>query len=281
MFEAFLREGAARYARPTLRRYGDVLDTFLRWAVGRDPTLNPGLLTRRALLEHHEWLQGTRTAATAALHITILQVAWRWAANDDELDRVVPRPKVLRLQAPATTRAVAPTWSQMDAAIHHCRGKSRRLAILLRFTGLRVRQALGLEWADVDLEAGLMTIRGELGKTRQERAGRVFPMSPHLVAELRSWGAESGRIVGRQHRGRELGDAWAATDAPDAVWKGRIHHAFRKGFTSELKRAGADSEAVEFLVGHSAGIRHHYVDPRALPLLEAVRLIPPVSTKGE
>jgi len=54
------------------------------------------------------------------------------------------------------------------------------------------------------------------------------------------------------------------------------HHAYRKGFISELKRAGADPDAVEYLVGHSLGLRGVYTDPDALPLRDAVNRIPPL-----
>ena len=45
---------------------------------------------------------------------------------------------------------------------------------------------------------------------------------------------------------------------------------------SGLRKAGADPDAVEFLVGHTLGLVGVYTDPEALPLLEAVRLVPEV-----
>jgi hypothetical protein len=42
----------------------------------------------------------------------------------------------------------------------------------------------------------------------------------------------------------------------------------------------ADSDAVEFLVGHSLGLRGIYTDPDALQLREAVALIPPLGDAG-
>ena len=65
------------------------------------------------------------------------------------------------------------------------------------------------------------------------------------------------------------------------AWEGRPHHAFRKGFVSELKRAGADPDAVEFLVGHSLGLRGVYIDPDALPLAHAIGRIPDVAVRFE
>ena len=44
-----------------------------------------------------------------------------------------------------------------------------------------------------------------------------------------------------------------------------------------MKRLGADPDAVEYLVGHSLGLRGVYIDPEALPLRATVDLIPPVT----
>ena len=63
---------------------------------------------------------------------------------------------------------------------------------------------------------------------------------------------------------------------PD-VWKSRSIHSIRKGFISELKRSGADDEAVEYLVGHSLRLRGVYGDRDALLLRDAVARIPPLS----
>jgi len=49
---------------------------------------------------------------------------------------------------------------------------------------------------------------------------------------------------------------------------------------SGLKRAGADDEAVEYLVGHSLGLRGCYTDPDALPLRTAIGLVPAIAPKA-
>jgi integrase len=63
---------------------------------------------------------------------------------------------------------------------------------------------------------------------------------------------------------------WKRAGIPEEYWRGRPHHAFRKGFISCLKREGADEEAVETLVGHSLDLRGKYLDPDFLPMLDAV-----------
>lgn len=295
--QEYLRAIERRFSEATIYRYAIVLDVWEGWL--RDTqgdALPPSLLSRRTIEEHAAWLSQTgmhgrpRSPATVNKHLSIIQSMWRWAADDQVYEEHVPRPRKVHTQRPASTPAIAPTWAEMDRAIMECTGPQRSLAILLRFTGLRVQQAMGLRWSDLDPKRGLLTIRGELGKSAAERAGRIVPLSNHLLEEIQTWEREGEYILPtnrhkgpreRKARARDMKAAWDRSGVRPEVWKQRPHHAFRKGFTSELKRAGADSEAVEYLVGHSRGIRGHYVDPEALPMVEAVGLIPPISTPSQ
>jgi integrase len=144
---------------------------------------------------------------------------------------------------------------------------------------------MGLRWDDIDMKTATLTVRGELGKSRQERRGRVIPISRHLVDILASWGKREGFLVTTNARGRRerlaqpraMDHAWERAGVRSAAWAGRPHHAFRKGFVSELRRAGADPDVVEVLVGHSLGLRGVYTDPDALPMRQAVDLIPSIN----
>lgn len=152
-----------------------------------------------------------------------------------------------------------------------------------------------LRWEDFNLDhpAGpLLTIRGDLGKTKHERSGRIVPVSTHLAEELRSWERlEAWLVVSprarngpreRVFRARDLGRAWARAGVREAVWTGRPAHCFRKGFITGLKRKNADTEAVEQLVGHKlVGQRGTYLDPDALPMRAAVAKVPSVSSAGQ
>lgn len=117
----------------------------------------------------------------------------------------------------------------MDACIAAARGWHRKLAIVLRMTGLHVSQAMGPLWSDLDLDRGILVFRGELGKSPSEKRGRVIPVSPHLVEELKTWGER---------------EVWLVPS------------------------------------GRTRGLRGHYADPEAMPLLAAVALIPALGARA-
>ena len=91
----------------------------------------------------------------------------------------------------------------MDACLDELNGWQRQLGIVLRFTGLRVQQAMGLTWDDVDLDRRLLRVRPELGKSDQEQRGRIMPVSEHLTDLLAAFDRheEPWIIHSNRHRG--------------------------------------------------------------------------------
>jgi integrase len=300
----------------TAEQYAHSLDLFRRFVAQTCPPPHfPDLLSRDLLGAYHAWLvaghgrvpphdrptqrvsTAPRTPETARKNVEVVQLAWAWAADDDRYADAVPRPRTIEMPKGATTPARAPSWAEMDRCVQAATGWQRKLAIVQRYTGLRCStQCMQLRWRDVDLDHATLTIRGELGKSDQERLGRIVPISRHLVEELRTWervdatdGDEwlipSGRKPGpreREARGRDLARAWKRAGVPEDRWKRHPDHAFRKGITSNLKRAGADPEAAEFIVGHAIpGVRSAYLDPDYLPSREAVALIPKIGESVE
>lgn len=307
--EELLSECKVRGLRPrSVQRKAQSIGVWLRWLedrLGRAPECRD--LSRQMLVELAEALASPetgrhlhgRSSSTIHKHVAEVELAWKWMWDRaDEEGYPCPRPRSIGLRRPPPRQRPAPSWKDMDrvceaAASLPLRASSRercgldihplhRTAVLMRYTGLRVQQVMQLKWEDFDLCAAVMVVRPELGKSRQERRGRVVPVSEHLVDEMKAWervgdyvvptwqGGESPRTV----RARDVRRAWKVAGVDPAVWEKRPDHAFRAGLQSGLKRLGADDEAVKQLVGHARGVRDRYVDVDSLPMREAVALIP-------
>lgn len=293
IFAAFIKQAHTHLERGTLKAYAQALDAFLDWMGPQNHRSLDDVLTRQLLQDFYAHLGQTgrhgraRKGATAKKYTQVVMRVWRWASEDDVFGDIVPRPREIRFKTDPVTPVAAPTWEEMDRVIEQATGPHKVLATILRFTGLRVQQAMLLKWSDFDLRASRLTFRGELGKTAAEKQGRLIPISQHLSDYLAGLGRRDNYVVPsnraedsprvREARQRDMIAAWRRAEIREEVWRGRSHHAFRKGFVSELKRSGADTDAVEHLVGHKLpGLRSIYTDPDALPMREAVDMIPPL-----
>ena len=278
----YLTDRARSLSPASLEAYGahlNVLEQFLgpRW---NRPFRE--VFTRAVLAEFWAWLgdpnttrRGVARAATTQNKIlSVVQLVWAWADEHGDYGDTVPRPRRIDLPTPAAPPTTAPTWAQMDAALALLDERHRRLCTILRCTGLRRSQGRRLLWSDFDIEGGTLTIRGEIGKSKQERQGRVMPIAPVLAAELAGWGVREGLVCPGALDYDQVHRAWEGAGVSPNVHKSRPLHGFRKGFVSGVKALGADPEAVEFLMGHSLGLSGTYTAAWALKLREAVEMVP-------
>jgi len=176
---------------------------------------------------------------------------------------------------------MAPTIGQVDEMIRFLPAAFTFPAIIARFTGLRIGQALRLEWRDCDLPAARLEVRPELGKTESERRGRVISISPHLVEMMMqdTWPKTSHLVAGEFKRftRKSARRAWEVSGADPRLWDRRPYHALRKAFRTFLEAEGVSRRIVDHFVGHSDGNSgDRYVDPSFLDQEGAVALIPPL-----
>jgi integrase len=286
------------------------LELFRRFVTDATPSPTLTVLSKSTLTRFLAWLltpessvRGGRSVDAARKAVEHVQGFWAWLADDDAYADQTPRPRKLAdlrgMRSPRTPTK-APTWADMDACIaalaRPVAGQRPQrdvtyhvlVAVIERCTGLRVSQVDRLLVGDVDLveDGGVLTIRGELGKSHQERGGRMMPIAPALLPTLRSLvaGREAAELLvprrqnaSEQKRRLRVAQAWAASGVPAAVWKQRPNHAFRKGFSTELARAGVDREVRDFLTGHALGIAGVYTDASALALKAAVAHVAPLT----
>jgi integrase len=146
-------------------------------------------------------------------------------------------------------------------------GKFRPLVAVGIFTGVRLGEALGLTWADVDYDAGVIRVRKQLGRDRARadlktnRARRNVVLVPELARLLKAhWMAsphkQPGDFVfaapdrrGRDHRSTSRGIERACERAK---LDGVSFHSFRHTFASWLiSGAKEDVETVSRQLGHA------------------------------
>ena len=124
---------------------------------------------------------------------------------------------------PGAARLTEPRYlsrDELEALLAGMGDTFRPIAATCAFAGLRLSEALGLRWRDVDLKAGTLTVTAQLGadgervplKTAASLAS--VPMLPVLADELR---AHRSRVAG-QALSRVRPDALAFTTA-----RGRPH----------------------------------------------------------
>jgi integrase/recombinase XerC len=136
--------------------------------------------------------------------------------------------------------------------------RDRALLETLYSAGLRVSELTGLDIADLDLEAGLATVRG---KGRRER---LALLGPPAVAALTDWlgqrQAVSGRAAsqaalflnrhGTRLSVRSVGRLLEKYLALAGLDPRTSPHTLRHSFATHLLDAGADVRSVQELLGH-------------------------------
>ena len=290
-FRDFLSDRARVLKAETLSARALILDLFLGYLRQRTDgaPLHLDVLSRETLSGFWSWLSAGEhrrpvLPSTANSYTRLVHRAWEWIWDSDAYADDCPRPRKLDFPKTSTRLApYAPTWPDVDAAIAAAKHWHRHLLIVLRFTGLRMKQAMGLRWDDIDLDGALLTIRPEQGKSQSESRGRIIPMSKYLVAELAGWGRRDGWLIVPRGRTRYpakgvIRSIWARTDVDPSRYA-QPAHCFRRCLQSHFQSAGVAYNVAEYMIGHKVGVGGDvYTAPWAYmeAMRRAVATIPPL-----
>ncbi len=216
----------------------------------RLPDLDPGVINQlyaQLLAEGHRDHPGGLKARTVRYIHTILHRAFKDAVRWGRL----PRNPVAAADPPGTTAAASPEMVTWDAAtlaqyLERARTTNDRYYAawyLVATTGLRRGEALGLRWADLNLEAGRASIRQTLVCVNHE----VQISSPKTTKSRRAIALDQGTIaVIREHRDAQaeqaaaIGDEWPDHDLILTLTDGRPIHPerFSREFDRRIQRWG-------------------------------------------
>ncbi len=262
--ERALSEHTVRAYRGDLERFLEFLaiDFFCRDAETIRPDQVDPLAVRSYLAAIARRGAGRRAQGRA---LSALRACFRWACRVGAL-AANPAARVKSPKVPTTlpghlrpgeieTLLEAPTG---DGALVR---RDRALLELLYATGLRVSEAVSLDWRDLDLAGRTLRVVGKGNKERMVPFGR-----PALEA-LRAWrdrwdsvrrvDGGDGDPVFLNRRGGRLTDR-SARRAVDrwvevaALRRGIHPHTLRHTFATHLLENGADLRSIQELLGHAS-----------------------------
>ncbi len=188
-------------------------------------------------------LESGQSARVAAYALRVAKMALKQAV----LWQLVPRNVAEAVRPPRAVRREMSVWTGAEAKAFLEFTRPHRLHalfVLALTTGLRRGELLGLRWADVDFEAGRLSVRRivvhtqgalELGEPKTATSRRTIPVAPGVIAAL------------REHRERQalertvVGAAYQDQGVVFASEVGTLTHPrnIERVYYNHLKRSGA------------------------------------------
>jgi integrase len=192
----------------------------------------------------------------------LLRLAHEW-----KVIQRVPRVRLLRGER---NREFTLNHSQEKAYLAVCPASLCDVATLLVDTGLRLGEALSLEWPQVQLEPangakfGYLTVLSGKAKSRKSRN---VPLSERVVSMLKRWRPSELGYVFHREDGSPLPDSHldqqhARIRALLKLPADFVLHSLRHTFGTRLGESGADAFTIMRLMGHSTvTVSQRYVHP--------------------
>jgi site-specific recombinase XerD len=233
----------------TRRAYRFDLEPFARWLEGRRLTL--GGVDARVLADYTAELGRGRprrlAPATIARRLAAVRSLLRFTLGAAHVPDAIAGPRRPRRLPDA------PKADEIDDLLETLGGdgplalRNRALVELVYSAGLRSREAVDLNLADVEFDQELLHVRGKGGKERTVPLGEeaahwlaryVRQARPELVR-----GAEDALFLSA--RGRRLDTSTLRRLVPHP-------HRLRHAFATHLLEGGADLRVIQELLGHSS-----------------------------
>jgi integrase/recombinase XerD len=258
----------------TLGAYGRDLERYLQWCAARGLT-EPSQVSENTLSDFLIALRSGHDgrpplAASSSGRALVAVRGFHRFASLEGMTQTDPSRDV-RPPSNAKRLPKAITVTQVEAILDAAGGqrtsddplalRDRALIEFLYGTGARISEAVGLVRDDLDLEEGLVLLRGKGDKQRMVPLGRPAraAMEAYLVRawpDLRRRGRDT-RMVFLNSRGTRLSRQSAWTVLRAAVERAGLEvevspHTLRHSFATHLLDGGADVRVVQELLGHAS-----------------------------
>ena len=249
--ELFLASPAL--AETTRRAYRVDVEEFAAWLRARGTRLDR--VDARVLAEYASYLGAARTGRTPR-RLAPATVARKLAAVRALLRSALGPARVPEVSfAPSRRRRLpdAPRPREVDAELESLAGeeplalRNRALGELVYSAGLRSREAVDLDLADVDFEQELVRVRGKGNKQRTVPLGEeaAYWLARYLRDARPELARSAENALFLSARGRRLDTSTLRRLLPHP-------HRLRHAFATHLLEGGADLRTIQELLGHSS-----------------------------
>ena len=220
--------------------------------------------------------------------LNVLSKILKYAHELEVIERV-PRIKTLKV---APTKFDFFTYEELDRLVDAAKEEPDWLAAILVAgdAGLRLGEILALQWEDIDLKTGTLTVmrtdwRAQVGAPKGGRA-RKIPLTPRAVAALKAVRHLRGKLVFCWEDGKR----WTLVTMRAGIKRQEKRcglrttgwHVLRHTFCSHLAMKGAPPRAIQELAGHqSITVTNRYMHLAPGELRNAIALLDRSGTSGQ
>lgn len=162
---------------------------------------------------------------------------------------------VIRLLKEPPPRKGFVTRAQFENLLSKLPVHLRPLVTFLYYCGVRVGEAIQIDWSQVDLQAALIRLESEQTKTSEPR---IVPLPDVLVETLKRVKKKEGLVFDATNLREEWDRAVVAAEMPDL-----LVHDLRRSAVRNLIKAGVPEKVAMKITGHktrSVFDRYHIVD---------------------
>ena len=209
---------------------------------------------------------------------TMLKVAVEWRV----IDRMPCTIRLVKAPRPVMTFHDFPAFERLVDAAVAVDANTALIVLLGGEAGLRCGEMMALEWPDVKLERGQLTVRHSewKGQVTVPKGGRIrhVPLTARLSGALRQHRHFLGQRVLLGRGGRSFSQKMVEDRVRKAARRAGLDddgtHVLRHTFCSHLAMRGAPVKAIQELAGHqnlSTTQRYMHLSPAALDA--AIRLL--------
>ncbi len=160
------------------------------------------------------------------------------------------------------------TEHELRLLLEHSKGWFKTYLILVSSSGLRVGEALGLKWEDIDLNNGFMDLQRSISKgkvvdktsltNKTKNHQRIIPLDPATVKELCIYRTnkpnDNWLFVNKYNKpfydGKNVNKYYWKPLLSELNIKDRTMYALRHSFVSIMKNNGATDSWLKSVIGH-------------------------------